>query len=342
MISIDSKELSGLIGKVPIVDVRSPGEFQHGHITSAFNIPLFNNEERAIIGKLYVQSGRKDAINKGLEISGPKLYHFVQAALDIANENKVIVYCWRGGMRSEKMAWLFETAGLECLVLKGGYKAYRKQLFEDFKNLENLVVINGPTGCGKTEIINELGKRAEQVIDLEYLARHRGSAFGDIGLEAQPTSMQFQNDLYNYFLKLNKSKRTWIEGESVNIGKVYLPETLWEKMNKAVVINLVMPRKLRVGRILKEYGKFPKHVLSEAVLKIQKRFGNDRTKLALKLIEEDKLSEAVEILLDYYDKNYSYSLENFREGKIMNLDTRTENASENAEILLSKINEIQK
>ena len=281
MISVDSLEFSKLIGKIPIVDVRSPWEFQRGHISSATNIPLFNNEERAIVGKLYVQSGRTEAIGKGLEIVGPKLYPMTKEAMKVAAEKKLMVYCWRGGMRSEKMAWLFETAGIDCLVLKGGYKAYRQQLFEDFRSLGNLIVINGPTGCGKTEILNELGNRGEQVIDLEYLARHRGSAFGAIGLESQPTSMQFQNDVHDYLLRLNARDRIWLEGESVNIGKVYLPETLWKKMNNAIVINLKMPKELRVKRIIREYGQFPKEILSGAILKIQKRLGNDKAKKVL-------------------------------------------------------------
>jgi tRNA 2-selenouridine synthase len=240
------------------------------------------------------------------------------------------------------MAWLFETAGIECKVLKGGYKAYRNQLLQDFGKIKNLIVIHGETGCGKTEILKVLARRGEQIMDLEHFAKHRGSAFGAIGFEPQPTTMQFQNDLHHCLLHYNQSRRIWVEGESQNIGKVYLPDTLWSVMNQAVVINIVMPKNLRVRRIVNEYGKFPVELLFESIHKIEKRFGGDKTKKVLKLVAEGQMDEAVDMLLYYYDRNYEFSLKNFIECQVIELKTDSADVEVNTDLIMNVINDISK
>ncbi len=297
---------------IPIVDVRSPGEFLEGHISGAINLSLFSDDERAKVGTTYKQVGKPEAIDLGLEIVGPKMTSMAQRAKSIASEEKLKVHCWRGGMRSEKMAWLFETVGLKVTVLYGGYKAYRLQLLDDFSNLENLIVLQGPTGSGKTAVLQELEKKGEQILDLEKRANHRGSAFGAIGLGSQPSTAQFQNNLYEDLLKLDISKRIWIESESLSVGKVYLPETLWKSMNNSKVIEIDIDKSIRADRIVEEYGQFEMKFLAESIEKIKNRFGGDRVKKALELLHSGQLKEVTMLLLDYYDKAYNFSKNKYK------------------------------
>ncbi len=334
---IDAAEFLSLSKNLQVVDVRSPGEYLHGHITKASNIPLFDDKERAQVGIIYNLSGRAMAEKKGYEIAEPKKLSMIEEAFKIAKNNKLLVHCWRGGMRSEKMAELFEANGIPCHVLKGGYKAYRKKLFNDFEKVNNLVVIYGPTGSGKTKILNALSRLGEQVIDLEFLAKHRGSAFGDIGLNSQPTTMQFQNDIHYQLMKFERSRPVWIEGESLNIGKVYLPFTLWEKMNHSTILKIDMEKKFRIKRIAEEYGKYDKSKLIGSVKKIMRRFGGDRALKVINYIEKNQLEEAVEMLLDYYDKNYNFSLEKYMLGEVIPVKTGFPDPMVNAQLLLKTL-----
>ncbi len=325
---------------IPIIDVRSPAEFEAGHITGAHNIPLFSNDERALVGIAYKQQGKIPAIEKGLEIVGTKMAEMAKKAKSLSHDNKIRVYCWRGGMRSEKMAWLFELTGLKAWVLKGGYKSYRKSLLDDFEKIEKLIVLQGPTGSGKTDILHEMAQLGEQIIDLEKRANHKGSAFGSIGLGAQPTTMQFQNDIYSDLIRLDSSKRIWIEGESLSIGRVYLPETLWSNMNRSSVIEIELSKKIRARRLTAEYGAHGYQPLAESIRKITRRFGPDRTAKALELLEQNKLYEVAMMLLDYYDKTYRFSKEKYKKPAVGRVTSRTAHPAHNAQQLIDKANEL--
>lgn len=308
---------------VPIVDVRSPGEYQEGHIEGAINIPLFNDNERAQVGTIYSRIGKPEALELGLEIVGPKLNSLAKKAKSIAVSGKVKVHCWRGGMRSDKMAWLFDLVGLEVVVLEGGYKAFRNKLLEDFGALNRLIVLHGPTGCGKTQILHEFKRLGEQIIDLEQRANHKGSAFGALGLGEQPNTAQFQNRLYSDLLSLDVTRRIWIESESLSIGKVYLPQTLWEAMNRSDVIELELPKNIRAKRIVEEYGTIERADLANSINKIQNRFGGNRVQEALRLLEQDRLEDVTLLLLEYYDKTYLYSKNKYKKKEISRLEPKS-------------------
>jgi tRNA 2-selenouridine synthase len=325
---------------VPIVDVRSPGEFAEGHILGATNIPLFSDAERAQVGTTYTKIGKSEALELGLEFVGPKMNALAKKAKSIALSGKIKVHCWRGGMRSDKMAWLFDLVGLEVTILEGGYKAFRNQLLADFENLEHLIVLHGPTGCGKTAILHKFVELGEQVIDLEGRANHKGSAFGALGMGDQPNTAQFQNMLYSDLLKLDFSKRIWVESESLSIGKVYLPQSLWDTMNHSSVIELDLDKELRAKRIVAEYGSIDIGDLANSIRKIQTRFGGNRVKQALELLEADKLEEVVLLLLEYYDKSYSFSKNKYKKKEVASHIAKSGDPAEIAEALIKIANQL--
>jgi len=320
---------------VPIIDVRSPSEFADGHIPGAINIPIFNDEERAKVGTIYKTKGRLPAIEKGLEIIGPNMADLARIASKIAKTNQLLVHCWRGGMRSESMAWLFERMDIKCSILQGGYKSYRNYLLDVTGNIPHLIVIEGYTGSGKTEIIHALHNLGEQVIDLEGLANHKGSVFGGIGQEAQPSTQQFQNELLHVMLDFDLTKRVWIEGESQTVGRVFLPDPLWNSMNTTHNIEIFIPREERIKRLVNEYGALPEELMENAIISIAKRLGDLRMREILSFYREKKLDVVAEKLLEYYDQTYQYSRNKYKK-KLTEVAFQQDNAAANAETILSR------
>jgi tRNA 2-selenouridine synthase len=336
---INAQQFTTLGNKIPIVDVRSPAEFAEGHIPNAINIPLFDNDERAIIGTLYKVKGRISAIEKGLDIVGPKMVSFVRQALQLASSGELLVYCWRGGMRSESMGWLFERVDINCSLLRGGYKSYRNYLLDTVGNLPNLIVIEGYTGSGKTEILDSLRTIGEQVIDLEKIANHRGSAFGGIGMNAQPTTQQFQNTIFKEILNFDLSKIIWIEGESRTVGKIFLPDPLWDRMNETHNIEIAIPRHDRIKRLVHEYGNFPAEQMENAISSLIRRLGDLRMKEILSSYREKNLEITADKLLEYYDQSYQFSRNKYKR-IFTEISLPNGDSSSNAKILIAKVAEL--
>jgi tRNA 2-selenouridine synthase len=192
---ININDFLSLRSSLPVVDVRSQGEFSSGHIQSAVNVPLLNNEERVAVGTDYKQKGQKEAIRTGFRLVGPRLADMMDDAQRIGNE--LLVYCWRGGMRSANFCQFANMSRIKTHSLAGGYKAYRQLALDVFKKSYPFVVIGGYTGSGKSEILRALSKIGEQVIDLESLANHKGSAFGGLMM---PRNRR-QNSFKTIFLK---------------------------------------------------------------------------------------------------------------------------------------------
>jgi tRNA 2-selenouridine synthase len=326
-------------GDIPVVDVRSPAEYAQGHIPGAINIPLFDDDERAVVGTLYKQNGPYAALLKGLDIAGPKMSGFVKEAMKIAPARKLKVHCWRGGRRSESMAWLLSTSGFQVSVLAGGYKAYRRNIKQTFGNLHSLVVLSGKTGTGKTEILHEMERSGHQILDLEKIACHKGSAFGALGEAPQPTTEQFENNLFHHLQTLDLSKTIWTEDESRFVGKVAIPDELFSKMRSAKVFRVEMPLYLRVKRLLEDYTHFPKDDLIAAVNRIERRLGGQHAKAAVEAIQHDDFAKAIEIVLFYYDKTYNYGLERRDPLTISVLEVNTLDAEENAQRVIEFFND---
>ena len=323
-----------LTDRLPLVDVRSPAEFAQGHIPGAVNIPLFNNDERAIVGIGYKNGGKEHAVQLGLEIVGPKLAGFVKQAKRLAPQKEILVHCWRGGMRSGSMAWLFETAGMKAYTLEGGYKAYRRFIREQFSHPVKMRVLGGYTGSGKTDILKILEKQGEQFLDIEAIAHHKGSVFGPLGQEPQPTNEQFENNLADAWRKFDFSKPVWVEDESRQLGKCVLPDPLFLQIRNAPLIKILVPKPEREKRLVKEYGSFKKEELAAQLLKIRERLGGQYLKEALKELEKGDLRTVAGIALRYYDKAYSHGASQRPQENVFELELGKDKPEENAKDIL--------
>lgn len=298
-----------------VIDVRSEGEYSHAHIPGAYNLPLFNNEERKMVGTLYKQVSREDAIKRGLDFYGVKMRSMVEAVEKLIQNNapnnkNLLVHCWRGGMRSAGVAWLLDLYGFKVFTLTGGYKGFRRWAIQQFKEQNNLLVLGGYTGSGKTMVLHQLNKQNATTVDLEGLAGHKGSAFGRIGLPAQPTQEMFENKLALALAQCRTTnKLVWIEDESQRIGSVNIPQPLWEQMRKSPVCFLDIPFEQRLNYLVETYGKLDPVALGEAIVRIQKKLGGLEAKTALELLQQDNMHGCFSLLLKYYDKLYGKSLE---------------------------------
>ncbi|MGC4022126.1 MAG: tRNA 2-selenouridine(34) synthase MnmH [Cyclobacteriaceae bacterium] len=306
---ISLPEFFELRKSLPIVDVRSPIEFWQGHILNAINIPLLNNEERAMVGTDYKKKGQAEAIKTGIRLVGPRLEQIISDTEKIAAGKELLVHCWRGGMRSDNFSKFIGMAGIKSQVLKGGYKAYRQFALETFKKPLSLILLGGCTGSGKSEVIRALKGQDEQILDLEKMANHKGSAFGGMMMPPQPTTEQFQNELFEDILKLDLTKRIWVEDESIAIGKIFLPPDFWTTMSSSKIVKLDVTKDVRISRLVNEYGPADKNEFLEMMGKIVKRLGGQHFKEAKEKLLQGDMASTIDILLTYYDKTYLGSLD---------------------------------
>ncbi len=326
--------------RIPVADVRSPSEFYQGHIPGAVNIPIFNDKEREAVGTRYKKEGRIPAIIQGLKDAGPTMSDKLKEALSVSRNGELLVHCWRGGMRSEAMAWLFSLADIKTEILEGGYKSYRNYILDNLSVKRKMIVLGGMTGSGKTQILRYMNQLGHQVIDLEGLANHKGSAFGSLGQPAQPTSEYFANLLFNRWKKKDTGNALWVEDESKNIGSVFIPDGLYLNMQSSPAIVLMMSVETRLPRLLEEYSTYPEESLKASVMKISKRLGGNNTQDALKAVEERDFAKAIDITLRYYDKAYLYGLKKKSSNNVTYVETDTDNIETNALKILDAADKI--
>lgn len=251
-------------------------------------------------------------------------------ALAVAKEGQLLVHCWRGGMRSEAMAWLFSLGDIETEILDGGYKSYRSYGLECLSEKRRMIVLGGLTGSSKTHILKYIKGQGAQVIDLEELASHKGSAFGSLGKPPQPTTEQFSNLLFEKWYQFEMGQPVWVEDESRNIGTVFIPDRFYANMQEAPSIILLMDVKTRIPRLVEEYSTYPREVLKESIKKISKRLGGDNTRDALKAVDDGEFSKAIEITLNYYDKAYLYGIKRKCNDNIFYIQTDTADIKANS------------
>ena len=307
---------------IPTIDVRSPAEFAHAHFPNAQNLPLLNNEERAIVGTTYKHEGNQTAVLKGYELVGHKFADYIKQALKIAPNKKINVYCWRGGLRSNIMAFVLHTAGFEVNLLQGGYKKYRHWVLETLEQPKQIKIVGGKTGSGKTYVLNELKALGEQVIDLEALAHHKGSAFGGIGELPQPSVEMFENKLAMQWNLLNPIKILWLENESRMIGTVRIPPKIFEAMRTATTYDIQISLGRRIQHIANEYGKYDVKILEECTRKLEKKLGNLRMQQAIDFLLAKDVNSWIFMLLEYYDSSYLFSKEKRNPNTIITVDVK--------------------
>ena len=322
----------------PVLDVRSPAEFAHAHMPSACSVPLFTDEQRKIIGTAYKKQSRKIAVEIGINYFSERMKSVQKETVKIIEEwrkdqpvdltkkedhSTLLIHCWRGGMRSETVAWLLSLYGYNIYVLKGGYKAIRRWTLQQLDKEYQFNILGGYTGSGKTEVLKEMIQEGIPVIDLEGLANHRGSSFGSLGQNAQPSQEMFENLLALELWKQQKSGKVqttngapdstakpviWLEDESRHIGSVGFPPAFWEQMRNSPVYFIDVPFEERLNFIVRTYGDFDKEKLGTCILNIQKRLGGLETRNALQFLEEGNVKDCFEILIRYYDKLYGNGL----------------------------------
>ncbi len=325
---------------LPILDVRSPGEFSKGHFPGAFNIPLFSDDERAEVGTLYKQVSKEAAMAKGLDFAGKKLTWYIEQTQNLSVGKNVIIHCWRGGRRSASIATLLEFVGFHVNTIIGGYKSYRKFVLNQFDERQfKLIVLGGKTGSGKTDVLKCLIEKGEQVIDLEDLANHKGSAFGALGEKPQPTVEQFENNLFDAIKNMDAERRIWIENESKSIGRMFVPRGLWDQLCTSIYIELAVPFENRVDRLIDLYGHFPKADLINAIQKIQKRMGGQNVKKAIESFESGDVRMATAIALKYYDKTYEHASHKKPFSAINQLVSQNDDPAKTADELITMAND---
>jgi len=289
-----------------VVDARSESEYAHAHFPGSVNIPILNDHERKLVGTSYKENGKQAAMLLGFELVGPRFHQIITDASNQLEGQQLLMYCWRGGMRSNILAWLLSMYGFQVHLLKGGYKAYRNKVLEVNSLQRNFLVVGGPTGSGKTALLKHLSIHHEPVLDLEGMAHHKGSAFGSLGQQPQPSNEQFENHLAHALMRYSMDTWIWIENESRTIGSCVVPEAIFNQIRLSPVIELVVPLPIRKIRIEQEYGQFSIEQLSEKTEKIKKRMGPQHLKSALDALQHGSFDGWLTIVLEYYDRLYAY------------------------------------
>ena len=309
--------LNHLENKV-LIDVRSPKEFEEFHIPMAINLPLFSNKEREIVGTLFKQKGQEAAKKKGLEFVSPKLPELYNTIVDLkTDDNDVVIYCWRGGMRSKSLATFMTMMGTPCLQLRGGIRSFRKLITDQLTEFAALqkpfVVIEGYTGSRKTDMLHILEKEGYPVLDLEGLAGHRGSIFGSVGIEAK-SQKAFDCGLWQRLKALSDEAPYYIiEGESKRIGRVVLPEFINVGKAKGIGFLIQYPFEKRVKAIIDEYNPAQnKEQITEAYVNLQKYLKPQLKAELDQAFQDENWESFVGLLLThYYDPRYHHKHEEY-------------------------------
>lgn len=309
--SLTVEQFNNLKNKV-VIDVRSPCEHEKENIPGAINVPLLSDEERVIVGTIYAQQGEAVARRHAVGIISPKIPELVDRIIEMKKSgHALIVHCWRGGLRSEAVVSFLSVVGVDSFRLTGGYKAWRQSVVSDFeadKYAFKTIVLSGLTGAGKTDVLKELEKLGEQVVDLENLANHRGSVFGGVGLSEQPSQKNFEGRLWQLLKEVEK-EFLFLEAESRKIGKVAVPSFMLERIKTSPRVLIESSVEGRCTRIMKEYVENMDKEKTLQVIQssphLKERLGRQRVLDLIQLFNDEKYRELIEILLiEYYDPLY--------------------------------------
>lgn len=293
-----------------LIDLRSPSEYKSETIPGAINIPLFDDEERKIIGTVYKQESIEKAKTLGMEFAAkrlPSLYEEVNK-LDHDYHN-LVFFCARGGFRSSSLVSLFKSIGINAIKLDNGYKGYRRYINEQLPLMVQeiqFVVLYGNTGTGKTDILKSLKQEGMDILDLEGCANHRGSTLGSVGLGEQNNQKTFESLVYES-LANRKTNLVFIEGESKRIGKDIIPDYLFDAMNKGMKIKIEANIERRIDNILKDYVHGTDDELISALNYLRKYLGNTNIDFYIESINKHEYKKVIEeLMVKYYDPLYEH------------------------------------
>lgn len=307
------------INKLAIIDVRSPKEYEEDHIIGAINIPIFEDDERALVGTIYKNKGRENAIKVGIDITAPKLKAFNKRFKEISTEYKhIVVYCFRGGMRSGAISKYITSQGIDVYKLSGGYKSYRRYVIDFIDSIPEkfkCIVLHGNTGVGKTDFLNSLSKDGFSVLDLEKYAKNSGSVYGEIYYEeGKQTQKKFESLIFKHLFE-NGDRYVFLESESKKIGRVYIPKTLFDAMGKGYHIYVESSIKNRVNRLVDHYSNLESaddKKLINATLMLKDSLGKKTVEeLIDKINIKDYKSIAKYLIENYYDNLYKHSIDKY-------------------------------
>ncbi|MFN2257934.1 MAG: tRNA 2-selenouridine(34) synthase MnmH [Desulfuromonadaceae bacterium] len=296
------------------IDVRAPSEFAQATIPGAYNIPILTEEQRIEVGTIHQQQGAARARMRGMEIISPCLPGVINQIRELHQQHKrpIIVFCWRGGLRSTAMTSFLHLCGLPVFQLRGGHKAFRHHVLEYFAHARwaRMLVLRGLTGVGKTRILEQLKREGWPVLNLEALANHRGSAFGAIGCAQQPSQKQFEALLWNELRHTDAQDFILTEGESRHIGRVMLPKRLHASMQEETTLWLETDMVNRIRVIAEDYDveNLPAQAFTHAVNALVPRLGHARVDQLHQLLELRDWDTLIEkLMLQYYDPLYAHT-----------------------------------
>lgn len=291
------------------IDVRSESEYRSSTIPGAVNLPVLNDHERAVVGTLYVKKDVELAKLQGINFVSQKLPQLYKEITGYTrNYDHVVLFCERGGFRSQSLFVLLKSLHINITKLHGGYKAYRTFINKDLPKLfEKIrpVILSGNTGCGKTELLKELKRQGMDVLDLEACANHRGSLLGAVGLGATNSQKNFESLVYDS-LKNRKTDVVFLEAESRRIGSVFLPPYIYQKIQNAVAIHITSPIESRVERIEKEYTGDTNDDIIQALEKLRRYLSNERVDFYISEVKKNRYRIVIRELIEkYYDLKYN-------------------------------------
>lgn len=312
--TIETLDRATLSRFAEIIDVRSPSEFDLDHIPGAINLPVLSDAERAEVGTLYVQQSRFLARRIGAAHVARNIAGHLEAALaDKAGSYAPLIYCWRGGQRSNAMATVLEQVGWRVALIKGGYKAWRRGVTAALYDAEpdlRLILLDGDTGSGKTEILARLHAAGVQTLDLEGLAGHRGSLFGGVRGVDQPSQKLFESRVMEALAGLDPARPIVVEAESSKIGERMVPPTLWKAMLAAPSVELRVPLSARARYLVTAYRDIieDRAALEETLARLPGRHGRKRLAEWLDLARAGQFETLAEALMqEHYDPAYQRS-----------------------------------
>lgn len=298
-----------------IIDVRSPSEFTEDHIPGAINLPVLDDPERAEVGTLYKQCPFMARKVGAAKVAQNISQHLTEHLASKARDYRPLVYCWRGGQRSNSMATVMAQVGWQVTVLQGGYKTYRTYVRTQLQQVPEKFtywVLCGLTGTGKTLILQHLAQREAQVLDLEDLAKHRGSLLGEQWDTPQPSQKYFESLLLRKLQSFDPCEPVWVEAESNKIGCIYLPKSLWQKVTQASCVEIQMPLASRIQLLLQEYTHLTVHpdALKAKLQQLKPRYGKERLSKWNHLIDTSQWETLIgDLLQHHYDPAYTQALQ---------------------------------